>query len=281
VNGYRSQLSLVSVLPPQPSLSVAPTGPTGDVGGWSLRKAEAASDTSLCGSRDNKAFSVTNNFFFAKEYYNRRTITGCRASPSCWFRGWSSCVRQQSRWYARHGKLLVMRPFSQGTLVSSETGMGSKLRGLKITPPLECDEHYVFRYIDISIFWLHVVRSLTRRPLNFLRLAPTLSRERPCWGPNSDYFPLFSRDALKHQVTRYVTALEWPSLGKGYGRILKMGASPAFDRRSGLVVKNSWLQIQRSRVRFSGLPDFLRSSGSGTGSTQPREDNWGVTWMEK
>jgi hypothetical protein len=26
---------------------------------------------------------------------------------------------------------------------------------------------------------------------------------------------------------------------------------------------------------------FLRSSGSGTGSTQPREDNWGATWMER
>ena len=34
-----------------------------------------------------------------------------------------------------------------------------------------------------------------------------------------------------------------------------------------------WLQIQRSRVRFPALPDFLRSSGSGTGSTQPREVN--------
>jgi hypothetical protein len=34
-----------------------------------------------------------------------------------------------------------------------------------------------------------------------------------------------------------------------------------------------WLQILGSRVRFSALPDFLRSSGSGTGSTQPREDN--------
>jgi hypothetical protein len=33
-----------------------------------------------------------------------------------------------------------------------------------------------------------------------------------------------------------------------------------------------WLQIQRSCVRFPALPDFLRSSGSGTGSNQPRED---------
>jgi hypothetical protein len=28
-----------------------------------------------------------------------------------------------------------------------------------------------------------------------------------------------------------------------------------------------------ARVRFPTLPDFLRSSGSGTGSTQPREYN--------
>jgi hypothetical protein len=35
----------------------------------------------------------------------------------------------------------------------------------------------------------------------------------------------------------------------------------------------SRLQSQRSRVRVPALPDFLRSSGSGTGSTQPREDN--------
>ena len=32
-----------------------------------------------------------------------------------------------------------------------------------------------------------------------------------------------------------------------------------------------WLQIQRSRVRFSALPDILSGSGSGTVYTQPRE----------
>jgi hypothetical protein len=41
-----------------------------------------------------------------------------------------------------------------------------------------------------------------------------------------------------------------------------------------------WLQIQRSWVRYPALPDFLRSSGSGTESTQPREDNWGATWKK-
>jgi hypothetical protein len=48
-----------------------------------------------------------------------------------------------------------------------------------------------------------------------------------------------------------------------------------------------WLPLQWSeflatdpevRVRFPALPDFLRSSGSGTGSTQSREYNWGATW---
>jgi hypothetical protein len=38
-------------------------------------------------------------------------------------------------------------------------------------------------------------------------------------------------------------------------------------------VQSFWLQIQRSRVRFPALPDFLSSSGSGPGSTQPREVN--------
>ena len=44
-----------------------------------------------------------------------------------------------------------------------------------------------------------------------------------------------------------------------------------------------WLQIQRSRVRFPALPDFLSDSGSGTGYTQPREPrevNWVATWIK-
>jgi hypothetical protein len=43
--------------------------------------------------------------------------------------------------------------------------------------------------------------------------------------------------------------------------------------------QSSWLQIQKSRVRFPALKDFPRSSASGTGSTQPREYNW-ATWKK-
>jgi hypothetical protein len=35
------------------------------------------------------------------------------------------------------------------------------------------------------------------------------------------------------------------------------------------------------RFRFPAPPDFLKSSGSGTGSTQPREYNWWATWKKK
>jgi hypothetical protein len=33
-----------------------------------------------------------------------------------------------------------------------------------------------------------------------------------------------------------------------------------------------------AQVRFLALPYFLRSSGSETGSTQPRQYKWGATW---
>jgi hypothetical protein len=41
--------------------------------------------------------------------------------------------------------------------------------------------------------------------------------------------------------------------------------------------QSSWLQIQRFRVPFLAVPDYLRISGSGTEYTQLREDNPGAT----
>jgi hypothetical protein len=49
------------------------------------------------------------------------------------------------------------------------------------------------------------------------------------------------------------------------------------DRICGLVVRVPSYRSKRFRFRFPALLDFFRSSGSGTGSTQPREDNLGVT----
>jgi hypothetical protein len=43
--------------------------------------------------------------------------------------------------------------------------------------------------------------------------------------------------------------------------------------KNGSSCQSFWLEIQRSRVRFPALPDFLRNSRSGTGSAQPREYN--------
>jgi hypothetical protein len=58
-------------------------------------------------------------------------------------------------------------------------------------------------------------------------------------------------------------------ISKKYNSVLVL----SLDRLCGLVVRVSWLKIQMFRVGFPAVPDFLRSSGSGTGSTQPREDN--------
>jgi hypothetical protein len=46
-----------------------------------------------------------------------------------------------------------------------------------------------------------------------------------------------------------------------------------FDLKLWSSGQRSWLQTLRSRVRLPALTDFPSSSGSGTGSTQPREDN--------
>jgi hypothetical protein len=42
-----------------------------------------------------------------------------------------------------------------------------------------------------------------------------------------------------------------------------------------------WLLTHRSWVPFPTLQKFLRSCGSGPGSSQPRENKWGATWKKK
>jgi hypothetical protein len=40
-----------------------------------------------------------------------------------------------------------------------------------------------------------------------------------------------------------------------------IGPAAMKDRLCGLVVKSFWLQVQRSRVRFPAIPDFLKVRG--------------------
>jgi hypothetical protein len=54
---------------------------------------------------------------------------------------------------------------------------------------------------------------------------------------------------------------------------LKMGALYLHSPPLWSSGQSSWLQTQRSPVRFPALPDFLRSNGSRTGSSQPLESD--------
>jgi hypothetical protein len=58
----------------------------------------------------------------------------------------------------------------------------------------------------------------------------------------------------------------------GKGGVDEVGLILNYAPRLWSSGQNFWLLTQSSLVRFPALPDFLSSSGSGTGSTQPRED---------
>jgi hypothetical protein len=72
-----------------------------------------------------------------------------------------------------------------------------------------------------------------------------------------------------------VCVRNWDSIEKqALGEIMEQKYKPLVINGPPLWSsgQSSWLLTQRSPVRFPSLPDFLSSSGSGTGSTQHRED---------
>ena len=100
----------------------------------------------------------------------------------------------------------------------------------------KCHINTVVSPDDGSVVTLNMLRLIT---INILRMNCT------SWFYLQDYTEMHVKK--KHIISLCYIPLLWSS-GQGF-----------------------WLQIQRSRVRFPALPDFLSGSGSGTGCTQPRK----------
>jgi hypothetical protein len=98
-----------------------------------------------------------------------------------------------------------------------------------------------------------------------IQSVPGLKR----WRLQADHSPpssskvkkvcVFREYLITHKANLTLTLLYLSLNSKFYYRVHK--------------TQSFWLQIQRSRVRFPALPDFLTSRGPGTGSTQPRDHN--------
>jgi hypothetical protein len=75
------------------------------------------------------------------------------------------------------------------------------------------------------------------------------------------------------EISQYKT--DWPGTA-----LMAFGSLQ--DEVDHLCVLVARVPGYRSRGPSSipGVPDILRSSWSGTGSTQPREYNWGATWKK-
>jgi hypothetical protein len=94
--------------------------------------------------------------------------------------------------------------------------------------------------------------------------------ERPLNAENKIYAD--SHPFLEWHITRFYSCLLF------LNDSLK---SQFFDRSLWSPLCSSGTTDLEVRVWFPALPDFLRRSGSVTGSTQPREYNWGATWKKK
>jgi hypothetical protein len=86
---------------------------------------------------------------------------------------------------------------------------------------------------------------------------------------------------------RNLSAEEWDTTSDQWWRMKRYTSSfwastagRSCPRWCRLQQYTNYIKFSTSWVRLPTLPHFLRSSGSGTASTQPREDNRGATWLK-
>jgi hypothetical protein len=68
-------------------------------------------------------------------------------------------------------------------------------------------------------------------------------------------------------TTHYIRHENSSPLRPSYGAVYTYRLVAGWCRTTKLDTSRNWVSFQRSRARFPALPDFLRSCGSGTGST--------------
>jgi hypothetical protein len=175
-----------------------------------------------------------------------------------------------------HFRLKLRDPYilSQVNISPIRSGCSSSHIGSSAPTNSHCNhrtkyiQNDVPRVTDVTRLWGLILYSDTCAPLS---TCPYTSRQP---------LLLVDTELAVHNICEFITASPWPEFlicafrAKilCYMCILSKSCYCSLNRPPlWSSCQSSWLQIQRSRVRFPALPDFLRSSGCGKGSTQPRE----------
>jgi hypothetical protein len=94
------------------------------------------------------------------------------------------------------------------------------------------------------------------------------------------FFIIWQKQELKPYWTSRLCNVVWDVCICWLGVNFFIRGSISSDRLFCLVVR-VLVTDPEVQVRFPALPVFLRSSGSGMGSAQPHEHNWGGIWKKK
>jgi hypothetical protein len=149
--------------------------------------------------------------------------------------------------------------------------------------------------------WLQIQRSRVRFPAlpYFLTSRGVWNGVHSAsWGQLRSYLnEKVAAPVYKTEINGRENSLRWPR-NTLCPEKLELPSSTSGGRSVGIVRLRTkavclWLHAEDLVVRVSGYrsrePEFYSRpyhifwevGGSGTGSTQPREDNWGATWMKK
>ena len=145
----------------------------------------------------------------------------------------------------------------------------------QFTLQLVCEDRVLFVSVDLHVSLCSQQHPKCERAIRLLypNFFCQLRSSSDLTNKNKTYFDLEVQTAASRYPFRIRHMFIWISFPQR--RIISHQKYWLFP-----MCQSFWLQIQRSRVRFPALPDFLNSNGSGTGSTQPREVNWGATWIK-